>query len=172
MGENGLQWPVGTHEEILRWSWEIFLGKGDNLLDTHRSHATSMPDAAQPVNRILLSLSQETNSSRFWHHLVPFDISSMVHLRSSLWYLPDILICLFPNAHHHDSLSQQLRVVWSQFLQTGFEGPTLIFYTALPFTAFVTHYRLGIDQPPARFNDTFPALIIRYYVGSPAHIIR
>ena len=36
MGENGPQLPVGTHENILRESWQIILGKGDNLLDIHR----------------------------------------------------------------------------------------------------------------------------------------
>ncbi|MBU0665694.1 MAG: hypothetical protein KJ990_14300, partial [Proteobacteria bacterium] len=40
--------------------------------------------------------------------------------------LPD----LFLNAHHHGSLPQQLKVVWSLLLQADPEGPTLIFRAA------------------------------------------
>ena len=40
------------------------------------------------------------------------------------------LASLFLNAHYHVFCSQQLKVVWSQCLNTESEGPALIFYKA------------------------------------------
>jgi len=57
----------------------------------NQSHATFMPDATQAVSRFPLGLSWRTDSHQFWRHPFIFDTSSVVRLRSSLWFTTDIL---------------------------------------------------------------------------------
>ena len=56
-----------------------------------------------------------------------YDTSSVVHLRSSPDLTPDaILLRLFRNAHHPDSLSAQLTVVWWLLPEAATGGPSSI----------------------------------------------
>src|SRR5918999_4308558 len=48
-----------------------------------QGHAISMPDVAQAVNRYPLSFSWSSASPQFRRHLLSFDTSTMVRLRSS-----------------------------------------------------------------------------------------
>jgi len=51
-------------------------------------------------------------------------------IRLSDSYLPEFIQHFDSNAHYHDSLPQQLWVVWNLLLETDFEGPTFIFRKA------------------------------------------
>ena len=56
-----------------------------------------------------------------------YDTSSVIHLRSSPDLTPDaILLHLFRNAHHPDSLSAQLTVVWWLLPEAATGGPASI----------------------------------------------
>jgi hypothetical protein len=91
----------------------------------NQSHATFMPDATQAVSRFPLGLSWRTDSHQFWRRPIIFDTSSVVRLRSPLWFTTDpVQRDLFLNAHHNGSLPMQLEVFWSLLLQADSEGPT------------------------------------------------
>ena len=109
-----------------------------------------MPDATQAVSRFPLGLSWRTDSHQFWRRPIIFDTSSVVRLRSSLWFTTDpVQRDLFLNAHHNGSLPMQVEVFWSLPLQVDSEGPTyphlLCSYAHFIQSALVAHYLLLIS---------------------------
>ena len=80
-----------------------------------------------------------------------YDTSSVVHLRSSPDLTPDaILLRLFRNAHHPDSLSAQLTVVWWLLPEAATGGPSSISIavTSRP-TLLSCHTRSGREGLPS-----------------------
>jgi len=79
---------------------------------------------------------------------------------------------LFLDAHYKGSLPMQLKVVWNLRLYADFEGPTLIFNTALLFRDSSFHY---IRDTLAAFNQKgiFPlkGYIVKVLVFSLKHTV-
>src|SRR5208283_2677210 len=97
-------------------------------------HAPFTPVAACPVIRHLAGSSQEiethlVSTTNLW---VTTRQRRFTFVRLSDPYLPEVHPRRFdPNAHHHDSLPQQLGVVWSLLLKADSEGPSFISHAAL-----------------------------------------
>jgi len=94
-------------------------------------HATSMPVAAQAINRFPPSLSWSVASLQFRRRLTlstPQRWFACARLLST--HLTHFMR-LFLDAHYNGSLPMQLKVVWNLRLHADSEGPTLIFDTAL-----------------------------------------
>src|SRR6476659_7827283 len=82
------------------------------------------------------------------------------------------------NAHHHDSLPQQLGVVWDLLLKADPEGPTLIFHAALstrlvsprrtPFRVCLQHTIAQEVKLPVR-NPADPCLLLIHCQLQLAH---
>jgi len=60
-----------------------------------------------------------------FRHLINGSLALVFLIHTSPQSLPRLSI----NAHHNGSLPMQLEVVWNLPLQTGSEGPALIFFT-------------------------------------------
>src|SRR5208337_553449 len=96
-------------------------------------HAPYTPVAARPVVRLLAGLSQEietplVSTTNLW---ITTRQRRFTFVRLSDPYLPGVHPRRFdPNAHHHDSLPQQLGVVWILILKADSEGPSFISHAA------------------------------------------
>ena len=68
----------------------------------NKSHATSTPNTTESVNRFSILLFLCWNENHSFDVVVSlYDASSVVHFRSSLFFLPDaFLLHLFLNAHY------------------------------------------------------------------------
>lgn len=83
-----------------------------------------MPDAARPKLRSPSDLSRGVDENPVSTSSTIIDTSSMVHLRSSPYFIPDRGPPAFSlDAHHGRSLRPQLRVVWCLLLIGDTEGP-------------------------------------------------
>ena len=102
-------------------------------------HATSMPVAAQSINRSLLSLSWSVVSFQFRRRLMLSTTQRWFACARLLDTHLAHFIRLFLDAHYNGSLPMQLKVVWNLRLHADSEGPTLIFDTALRRYLTPTH---------------------------------
>ena len=94
-------------------------------------HATSMPVAAQAINRFPPSLSWSVTSLQFRRHLMLSTPQRWFACARLLDTHLTHFMRLFLDAHYNGSLPMQLKVVWNLRLHADSEGPTLIFDTAL-----------------------------------------
>jgi hypothetical protein len=120
-----------------------------------QSHVPYTPAAARPMTKRLTSLSQE--------------METPLVLTASLWITtrhrgftfvrlsdPHLLgVCprrFDPNAHHHDSLPQQLGLVWSPLLEADSEGPAFISHAALTQSVSSSRRTSFLRAPAAHFR--------------------
>ena len=114
--------PSSCPASVLSRLWDRHLRFSLNIGTTsshvpHKSldqvHAISMPDAAQTINRLPLSLSCRPPSIRSFDDIsdisTPHQWFACTHLLDP--YRTRSLPCLFLNAHHNGSLPMQLKVV-------------------------------------------------------------
>ena len=119
-------WPLRDH----RLSCSLNIGTTASQVPLQclkYCHATSMPDAIRPKLRSPSDLSRGIVETPVSTSIAIIDTSSMVHFRSSQYFLPDMgSHAVSPDAHHERSLRTQLRLVWYLRLIGDTEGPTLI----------------------------------------------